>query len=128
MASRWRMAAYYVGIIVVGLLTIVDEPPPQLAESIGHDAATLVFGALYAALGVCALVARLSASRRAESTLIRALAIWAAMHGVLMMMGGSEAGGLRIGIAVLMMWDYARMHEGITLSAQGIRHLGDRDA
>lgn len=126
--SDLRMVAYYIGTVAVGVSTILGDPEPVLAAQLGHTWTLVIFGALYAALGLSACVARLVRARRAEGILIRTLAVYAAAHGVILTIAGAHAAGLRLSIALLMMWEFARLSEGVTLTASAIRQLGgDRD-
>lgn len=101
--SRWRMVAYYVALIVIGVASLT-------LDAVG----AVAFGAGYAVTSTAGLVWRVRRMPHQESWAIVALAILSAGQGAALWAGDSPDGGVehllaavRLAVAPLMMIEHA---------------------
>lgn len=121
LADRVSMVVYYVGCVALsGLVMVLTEPlPTSLGE--WEEPLELTLGVGYIMLALLAALARVMRVRVAEVHAIWGLALLSGAHGLVLLMAGQWAAGVRLAGAPLMMVSYGYlMHRGgtVALSAE----------
>lgn len=116
---------YYVVTMVIGGLTIWGDPAPALVEHLGVGVSLWVFGGCYTVTAGFALASRVMRNRRGEATAVKVLGLAALFHGTLALLDGATASGLRIMIAPLMMWAYARTLSTLQVTRHDLQRLSE---
>lgn len=107
--ARGRMYAYYTGMATVGALGFVGDPSPGLARAIGYTATQWTFSTGMIVLAVLAIVARKMRAAEAEAAFVIGMGVTTFIHGTALISTGVAGwqSGVRLAIALLMMWDWA---------------------
>lgn len=106
-AAGVLVGAYYLGHVVVGVISWVYGVSPPAGHLVGDSWARWLFGGTYVLLGAAAFACRVRGYRRGEATALTSLGLYAALHAGMLVAGGSIVAGARLGIGPLLMWAYA---------------------
>lgn len=110
------MATYWAGTIIVGIITILGDPAPTLAAQLGPGPGLALFGAGYTLVGAAGLAARLTNRARTEAAALMILGAYTALHGLLILLDGALASGLRIALAPCALASLAIARRGYTIT------------
>ena len=132
MLARSRMYVYYVGMVVVGLLGrglatlacvlllialerlrpllgFTGDASPGVTDALGYTSTTWIFSAGLVLLSIAAIIARRLRAADAEAAFVIGVGAATFVHGAALLSTGSAGwqSGVRLLIAILMMWDWA---------------------
>ncbi len=109
MLARSRMYVYYVGMVGVGLLGFTGDASPGVTDALGYTSTTWIFSAGLVLLSIAAIIARRLRAADAEAAFVIGVGAATFVHGAALMSTGSAGwqSGVRLLIAILMMWDWA---------------------
>lgn len=109
MLARSRMYVYYVGMVVVGLLGFTGDAFPGVTDALGYASTTWIFSAGLVLLSIAAIIARRLRAADAEAAFVIGVGAATFVHGAALLSTGSAGwqSGVRLLIAILMMWDWA---------------------
>ena len=106
-AAGVLVGAYYLAFVAVGLISLRYGVPPPAGHVVGDVWARILFGGTHVLLGSAAFGCRVWGFRRGEATALAFLGLYAALHALMLVAGGSIVAGARLGIDPLIMWAYA---------------------
>ena len=109
MLARSRMYVYYVGMVVVGLLGFTGDASPGVTDALGYTSTTWIFSAGLVLLSTAASMARRRGAADAEAAFVIGVGAATFVHGAALLSTGSAGwqSGVRLLLAILMMWDWA---------------------